>query len=69
MFEFTVASSTNETPSNNAEKAIKSLEETLERKLNQIIAVMNASSCGKPIGKLNVYPVYSAKIQYKFTSE
>ena len=56
MFEFTIASSTNETPSNNAEKAIKSLEETLERKLNQIIAVMNASSCGKPLGKPTVGP-------------
>ena len=43
------ASSTNKTPrSNNAEKAINSLEKTLGRKLDKLITVVNASSRGKP---------------------
>ena len=41
----------NKTPSDNAEKAINSLEATLERKFNQLIAVLNATSRGEPDNK------------------
>ena len=41
--------SSNKAPSNDDnKKAIKSLETTLAKKLDQIIAVMNASSRGRP---------------------
>ena len=40
--------SSNKAPSKDNNKAIKSLETTLAKKLDQIIAVMNASSRGQP---------------------
>ena len=41
-------SSTNKTPSDNDDKAIHSLEATLAKKLDQIIAIMNSCFCGNP---------------------
>jgi len=49
--------SSNKAPSKDNNKAIKSLETTLAKKLDRIIAVMNASSRGKPnIGPESTFP-------------
>ena len=48
MVAMATVSSTNKAPSNDDDKAIKSLETTLAKKLDRIIAVMNASSRGNP---------------------
>ena len=48
MVTMVTVSSRNKAPSNDDDKAIKSLETTLAKKLDQIIAVMNTSSRGRP---------------------
>ena len=60
MAAMTTVFSTNKAPSNDYDKTIKSLETTLAKKLDRIIAVMNASSHRNP----NVEPGIFGQCDY-----